>query len=695
MILSDRDLRAALESGGLRVEPLGENAIQPSSIDLRIGAEFRVFANNRHPYIDVRQPMDDLTELVVVDDDAPFILHPGEFVLGTTFEKVTIPDDMVARLEGKSSLARLGLLIHSSLPGDELVLFRHEGETQLVPIERIVRKQLAGEVVSFDPDTFETIHAEVTGWYEGPEDRIHEVVLASGRSVRVTAGHNLFTLDRDGAVQKVRTGQLEPGTLVAVPRALPDPAHAEAQLDLLALAPETDWHELVVEGPTVAAAYDDHLDTVTAALHDLGIEHVRYHRSRSQLPFLAARQVPGLVDALGDEDRVRIKGSKHGLPPHITIDEELGWLLGIYVAEGHRRRIQIVISNTDQGILDRAEAVLAGLGAPVYRSEGAVTGCSTTLSALVAWLGMGGTSKLRRLPHGAFGWPRPILASLLEGFVDGDGSREATRTSLWSSSPDLVHDLLMLCARLGRRAAACDRERATGTAYQISIPAGEHKLLTSIPLPDRLLVRLRQAAELEQRRAAALAGYRYPTSLCNIERRTGRDAVRRQTLSRLRAVYAGRATEDAAEDVARLERLVDGDLAWDRVVEVRDTGRREPIFDLEVRPAGRPIENFLAGAGGVFVSNTAGFVDAGWSGHLTLELSNVANLPITLYPGMKIGQLAFFALTSPAEHPYGSTRLGSKYQGQRGPTVSRYHENFDVRDDDRSAEQASEPTNES
>ena len=118
---------------------------------------------------------------------------------------------------------------------------------------------------------------------------------------------------------------------------------------------------------------------------------------------------------------------------------------------------------------------------------------------------------------------------------------------------------------------------------------------------------------------------------------------------------------------------------WDRVVEVRDTGVTEPIFDLEVRPNGRKIENFLAGSGGVFVSNTAGFVDAGWDGHLTLELSNVATLPIALYPGMKIGQISFFEMSTPAEHPYGSKEKGSKYQGQRGPTPSRYYLNF--RDD--------------
>lgn len=114
MILSDRDLVALMASGRLVVEPLGEEAVQPSSIDLRVSNQFRVFANTRYPYIDVRQPMEGLTELVQTEEGEPFILHPGEFVLGSTVERVVIPIDMVARLEGKSSLGRLGLLIHST-----------------------------------------------------------------------------------------------------------------------------------------------------------------------------------------------------------------------------------------------------------------------------------------------------------------------------------------------------------------------------------------------------------------------------------------------------------------------------------------------------------------------------------------------------------------------------------------------------
>jgi dCTP deaminase len=114
MVLSDRTIREELAAGRLVVDPFDEALLQPSSIDVRVDGEFRVFRNSRQPYIDVRKPSEDLTELVAVEGDTPFILHPGEFVLGSTLERVAVPDDLVARLEGKSSLGRLGLLIHST-----------------------------------------------------------------------------------------------------------------------------------------------------------------------------------------------------------------------------------------------------------------------------------------------------------------------------------------------------------------------------------------------------------------------------------------------------------------------------------------------------------------------------------------------------------------------------------------------------
>jgi dCTP deaminase len=114
VVLSDRTIREEIESGRIVIDPFEASNVQPSSVDVRVDRQFRVFHNARYPYIDVRQPMDDLTELVEVTGDEPFILHPGEFVLGQTLERVTLPDDLVARLEGKSSLGRLGLLIHST-----------------------------------------------------------------------------------------------------------------------------------------------------------------------------------------------------------------------------------------------------------------------------------------------------------------------------------------------------------------------------------------------------------------------------------------------------------------------------------------------------------------------------------------------------------------------------------------------------
>jgi dCTP deaminase len=114
VVLSDRTIRRYIAERRIEIDPFDETLVQPSSVDVRVDRYFRVFHNARYPYIDVKQPQEDLTELVEVDEDTPFILHPGEFVLGSTLERIRLPDDLVARLEGKSSLGRLGLLIHST-----------------------------------------------------------------------------------------------------------------------------------------------------------------------------------------------------------------------------------------------------------------------------------------------------------------------------------------------------------------------------------------------------------------------------------------------------------------------------------------------------------------------------------------------------------------------------------------------------
>ena len=114
VLISDRDIRRHLDSGRVHLEPYDPAMVQPASVDVRLDRWFRLFDNHKYAHIDPSQEQPDLTRLVEVAPDEPFVLHPGEFVLGATYEKVTLPDDVAARLEGKSSLGRLGLLTHST-----------------------------------------------------------------------------------------------------------------------------------------------------------------------------------------------------------------------------------------------------------------------------------------------------------------------------------------------------------------------------------------------------------------------------------------------------------------------------------------------------------------------------------------------------------------------------------------------------
>jgi len=278
---------------------------------------------------------------------------------------------------------------------------------------------------------------------------------------------------------------------------------------------------------------------------------------------------------------------------------------------------------------------LKTLGQRVYRGSGAITCCSVLLSLVFEALGMGMGAPAKRLPRGALGWPWQLLESLLSGLIDGDGSIRPERECLWTTSGDLVSEALVLAARLGKRAVTQVRPARPRCfpAHVVSIATNRHKVLTSVPNP-----------------------------------------VHVATLERVHDSYS-RLFPSFPTPFEKLTRLVNGDLLWDEVVEVVDTGRFETVYDLEVRPAGAHIENFLAGYGGVFISNTAGFIDPSFDGHVTLEISNLANLPIALYPGMRIGQLSFSKMTTPADRPYGPAR-GSKYSGQQLPTASRLYLDF-------------------
>ena len=232
MILSDADILRRLEEGDLVVEPLEdpEIQVQPASIDLRLGREFLEF---QHANIACIHPNDEaeVEEYVsetVVDEGGEYVLHPGDFVLGTTVERVEIPDDLIAHVEGRSSLGRLAVVVHASLPYDEEVfLWTPEEGMGFYEIGDIVENERPARAVAFDPGTLEVSTHRVTDHITNPTKRIYRVTLDSGREVRVTKDHNVFTLDEHGGVTRLPSQDAEgayvmvPGTLPASPTSLP------------------------------------------------------------------------------------------------------------------------------------------------------------------------------------------------------------------------------------------------------------------------------------------------------------------------------------------------------------------------------------------------------------------------------------------------------------------------------------------
>ena len=153
MILSDRDIKKALKSGRITVEPIFPSAIQPASVDLHLGADFLIFRKDEHFAIDPKEPLDNMMERVRIDDKRQFIVHPGEFALGMTYEVVGVADDVVGRLEGKSSLGRMGLIIHATAgyldPGNKLKMTLELHNVSTLPIKLYYKMPIAQ--MSFTP----------------------------------------------------------------------------------------------------------------------------------------------------------------------------------------------------------------------------------------------------------------------------------------------------------------------------------------------------------------------------------------------------------------------------------------------------------------------------------------------------------------------------------------------------------------
>jgi deoxycytidine triphosphate deaminase len=506
VLLSDRDIRAQIESGRVKIDPFAPELVQPSSVDVRLDRYFRVFENHRYPHIDPAIEQPDLTRLVEAEGKDPFVLHPSEFVLASTYEVVSLPDDIAGRLEGKA------LAIDTPIPSPGG--WRTMGDLRV------------GDEIFDENGQPTTVVATTPTMVDRP---CRKVIFSDGQSIVADVAHRWLTSSKSERKHDRPASVRTTGEIAKSLRA------------------GDEWN---------------------------------YH-----IPLAGAAQYP-----------------HQSLP----IDP---YVLGIWLGDGTRTKAEITVGRGDEEIL-------------VGRYRDYVTGQFIVDGSLSSELGAMDLLGKKRVPVLYLMSSAPQRLALLQGLMDSDGYVDVYgRCEFVNSNERLADAVVELAASLGLRPV---KRKKRVTLYGVEQkPAFQVKFT-----PTFSVFRLcRKAARIKQDRPS----------------------------HRFRAIV----------DVRHIEpRPV-------RCIEVSN-----PTGMFLAGPTFIPTHNSSLGRLGLLTHSTAGWIDPGFSGHVTLELSNVATLPIKLWPGMKIGQLCLFKTSSPTEHPYGSAIYGSRYQDQRGPTPSRSYINF-------------------
>jgi deoxycytidine triphosphate deaminase len=516
VLLSDRDLTHELKSGRLRLDPFEPALVQPSSIDVRLDRWFRVFNNHLYTHIDPSIQQDELTSAIETEDGQPFVLHPGEFVLASTLEVITLGDQLAGRLEGKA------LALDTPVP---------------------------------TPD----------GWRTMGDLRVGDLVF-----------------DEDGRPCEV----------------------------LAATEP-------MVGRPCFEVLFSDDTAIVADASHQWVTTRKSDRKHGKPASVRTTAEIHTSVRA-GDEwnHQVRLAGAAQYPAQELPIDP---YVLGVWLGDGTSTAAQVTAGDADPETLAEIAYLIGGTG----RTGDPETGRYSRNGSLSSALRNAGLLGNKHVPEQYLRASVPQRLALLQGLMDSDGSiDEHGRCEFVSTNELLAEAVAELAASLGLRPK---RRKKTARLNGVDCgPAYQVKFVPDIPV------------------------FRLPRKVNRIKDR------RPHSFRAIVAVH-----EVPSQPV--------------RCIQVSSPSGMFLVTHRYI-----PTHNSSLGRLGLLTHSTAGFIDPGFSGHVTLELSNVANLPITLWPGMKIGQLCIFRLSSPAEHPYGSAVYGSRYQGQRGPTPSRSYRNWRV-----------------
>jgi deoxycytidine triphosphate deaminase len=534
VLLSDGDIRAEIAAGRVGLDPFDATLLQPSSVDLRLDSHFRTFNNHAYTHIDPALQQDDLTRMVEPAPDEAFVLHPGEFVLGSTYEVITLPDDVAGRLEGKA------LAVDTPVPTP-------------------------------------------TGWTTMGEVEVGDEVFGlDGRPVRVVAATEVM-LGRPCYDVRFSDGEVITADAAHLWRTTTKPARKRQR------PAEVVTTEDIAAGLRWRNEVNHHVELANA---------------------------------------VRCPEAELPVDPYV---------LGVWLGDGTSTKAEVTCGPGDEQILEEMRAaghdVWKATGRLAYRIGGLSRGrvgrrrdsggrysADGSLSSALRALGVLGN---KHIPVAYLRGSIGQRLALLQGLMDSDGYVDvAGRCEFVNMREDLSDGVAELAASLGLR--------PTQRKKRVTLYGVEHGIAHQVKFTPWFEV-------------------------FRLERK-----------------------------VARLKTAGDRHHLHRGIVDVQPTGSR-PVRCIQVAAqngmflVGRrfiPTHNSSLGRLGLLTHSTAGFIDPGFSGHVTLELSNVANLPIRLWPGMKVGQLCLFRLSSPSEHPYGSPVYGSRYQDQRGPTPSRSYVNF-------------------
>ena len=551
MILSDRSIKEYIAAGRIVITPYDESLVQPASIDIRLDGRFRVFRNYKYSCIDPKALQQDLTELVEVGDDEPFIIHPGEFILGNTVERIKLGDDLVARLEGKA------LALDTVVPTPD-------GWTTMGEIK-------PGDfVIGGNGEPCRVL--AVSPIYLG--DTCHRIEFDDGASVVADAGHRWLTWTTQ---ERSR---------------------------------ENKYNFRVKRGLAVELLPTPSLKT-TAEIAS-SIRHV----------------TPSCTEC----NHAVAVASLEGMETNLPIDP---YILGAWLGDGTTTAGVITIGQADQPhfhyeftergypLGPRRKQTAFSIGNEKHTRNAKGQYCDNgSFKCRLRSLGVLGCKHIPMAYHRASFCQR---LELLRGLMDTDGHcTQRGQAELTICDKRLADDALELIAGLGIKVS------------QVASPA----VLNGRIVGTRYRIRFQSSLQVFR-----------------MERKAAR--IRPET---------ARVSETKRRFICSADKI--------ESVAVRCIEVSAPDSQFLVTKSFIPTHNSSLGRLGLIVHATAGYIDPGFEGNITLELSNVANLPIRLYPGMKVGQISFFAMSTPADRPYGHPGLGSKYKGQTAPTASRMHLNF-------------------